>query len=55
MLPPGAQAQLCAALRVLATEEAYPVAFHCTAGKDRTGVLSPGRVCHCVPVSTERA
>jgi protein-tyrosine phosphatase len=28
------------ALRVLARPEALPAVFHCTAGKDRTGVLA---------------
>ncbi len=32
--------QIRAALEVLATPEALPAVFHCTAGKDRTGVLS---------------
>jgi protein-tyrosine phosphatase len=32
--------QILAALEVLATPEALPAVFHCTAGKDRTGVLS---------------
>ena len=32
--------QILAALEVLASPEALPAIFHCTAGKDRTGVLS---------------
>ena len=32
--------QIRAALEVLATPDALPAVFHCTAGKDRTGVLS---------------
>lgn len=32
--------QIVAALEVLATPDALPAVFHCTAGKDRTGVLS---------------
>jgi protein-tyrosine phosphatase len=32
--------QILAALEVLATPDALPAVFHCTAGKDRTGVLS---------------
>jgi protein-tyrosine phosphatase len=32
--------QILAALRVLAAPGALPAVFHCTAGKDRTGVLS---------------
>jgi protein-tyrosine phosphatase len=32
--------QILAALRVLATPDALPAVFHCTAGKDRTGLLS---------------
>jgi protein-tyrosine phosphatase len=32
--------QILAALRVLASADALPAVFHCTAGKDRTGVLS---------------
>lgn len=32
--------QILAALSVLASEDALPAVFHCTAGKDRTGVLS---------------
>jgi protein-tyrosine phosphatase len=32
--------QILAALDVLAAPEALPAVFHCTAGKDRTGVLS---------------
>jgi protein-tyrosine phosphatase len=35
-----AGSQILAALEVLATPEALPAVFHCTAGKDRTGVLS---------------
>src|SRR3954447_26902807 len=31
---------LIAALRLVATPAAHPLVFHCTAGKDRTGVLS---------------
>ena len=36
----GAGAQILAALQVLAAPDALPAVFHCTAGKDRTGVLS---------------
>jgi protein-tyrosine phosphatase len=36
----GAGGQILAALEVLATPGALPAVFHCTAGKDRTGVLS---------------
>jgi protein-tyrosine phosphatase len=36
----GAGPQILAALEVLASPEALPAVFHCTAGKDRTGVLS---------------
>ncbi len=32
--------QILAALEVLASPDALPAVFHCTAGKDRTGVLS---------------
>jgi protein-tyrosine phosphatase len=32
--------QILAALQVLATPDALPAVFHCTAGKDRTGLLS---------------
>jgi protein-tyrosine phosphatase len=32
--------QIMAALRVLARPDALPAVFHCTAGKDRTGLLS---------------
>ncbi len=32
--------QILAALEVLAAPDALPAVFHCTAGKDRTGVLS---------------
>ncbi|MGA2931531.1 MAG: tyrosine-protein phosphatase [Acidimicrobiales bacterium] len=32
--------QILAALQVLAAPDALPAVFHCTAGKDRTGVLS---------------
>jgi len=32
--------QILAALQVLASADALPAVFHCTAGKDRTGVLS---------------
>jgi len=32
--------QITAALEVLATASALPAVFHCTAGKDRTGLLS---------------
>ena len=32
--------QILAALEVLASSDALPAVFHCTAGKDRTGVLS---------------
>ncbi len=32
--------QIVAALRVLASPDALPAVFHCTAGKDRTGLLS---------------
>ncbi len=32
--------QIVAALRVLASPNALPAVFHCTAGKDRTGLLS---------------
>ena len=32
--------QIIAALRVLASPDALPAVFHCTAGKDRTGLLS---------------
>jgi protein-tyrosine phosphatase len=32
--------QILAALEVLASPDALPAIFHCTAGKDRTGVLS---------------
>ena len=32
--------QILAALDVLASPDALPAVFHCTAGKDRTGVLS---------------
>jgi protein-tyrosine phosphatase len=35
-----AGSQILAALEVLATAGALPAVFHCTAGKDRTGVLS---------------
>jgi protein-tyrosine phosphatase len=35
-----AGAQIAAALEVLAAPGALPAVFHCTAGKDRTGVLS---------------
>jgi protein-tyrosine phosphatase len=35
-----AGAQMLAALEVLAGSEACPAVFHCTAGKDRTGLLS---------------
>ncbi len=35
-----AGAQILAALEVLAIPDALPAVFHCTAGKDRTGVLS---------------
>jgi protein-tyrosine phosphatase len=33
-------AQILAALRVIASPGALPAVFHCTAGKDRTGLLS---------------
>ena len=33
------QAQVCEVLRVLATPGALPAVVHCTAGKDRTGVI----------------
>jgi protein-tyrosine phosphatase len=33
-------ASIAAALTVLADQGAYPAVFHCTAGKDRTGVLA---------------
>ena len=36
----GAGPQILGALEVLAQPEALPAVFHCTAGKDRTGVLS---------------
>jgi protein-tyrosine phosphatase len=36
----GAGAQICDALTVLAGTDALPAVFHCTAGKDRTGLLS---------------
>jgi protein-tyrosine phosphatase len=36
----GAGRQVRGALEVLATPGALPAVFHCTAGKDRTGVLS---------------
>jgi protein-tyrosine phosphatase len=39
MLDVGAEA-IAAALRVLADARSYPAAFHCAAGKDRTGVLA---------------
>lgn len=39
MLDDGAAA-IGAALTLLAEERRYPVVFHCTAGKDRTGVLA---------------
>ena len=39
MLDVGADA-IAAALRVLADPRSYPAAFHCAAGKDRTGVLA---------------
>jgi protein-tyrosine phosphatase len=32
--------QIIGALEVLATPDAHPAVFHCTAGKDRTGLLS---------------
>jgi protein-tyrosine phosphatase len=35
-----ATAQIIGALEVLAAAEARPAVFHCTAGKDRTGLLS---------------
>jgi protein-tyrosine phosphatase len=35
-----AGSQIVAALEVLADPDALPAVFHCTAGKDRTGVLS---------------
>jgi protein-tyrosine phosphatase len=35
-----AGSQIVAALEVLAAPDALPAVFHCTAGKDRTGVLS---------------
>ena len=35
-----AGSQILAALEVLAAPDALPAVFHCTAGKDRTGVLS---------------
>jgi protein-tyrosine phosphatase len=35
-----AGSQIVAALDVLAAPDALPAVFHCTAGKDRTGVLS---------------
>lgn len=35
-----AGSQIVAALEVLASPDAVPAVFHCTAGKDRTGVLS---------------
>lgn len=31
---------IAAALRLLAAPETYPAVFHCTAGKDRTGILA---------------
>jgi protein tyrosine/serine phosphatase len=34
------EAALSAALRIVANGSGHPVVFHCTAGKDRTGVLS---------------
>jgi protein-tyrosine phosphatase len=33
-------ASIASALTVLSAEAAYPAVFHCTAGKDRTGVLA---------------
>ena len=36
----NAGGQILAALNVLAAPDALPAVFHCTAGKDRTGVLS---------------
>ena len=36
----GAGPAVVAALRLLADAEALPAVFHCTAGKDRTGVLA---------------
>ena len=39
MAEEGADA-IASALAVLADEAAYPAVFHCTAGKDRTGVLA---------------
>ncbi len=33
-------AEIAAALKVIASREAQPIVFHCTAGKDRTGVLA---------------
>jgi protein-tyrosine phosphatase len=36
----GAGAQIVAALEVLAAPGALPAVFHCSAGKDRTGLLS---------------
>ena len=32
--------QIAAALRILADPASHPVVFHCTVGKDRTGVLA---------------
>jgi protein-tyrosine phosphatase len=39
MLDVGADC-IAAALELLATPDAYPLVFHCAAGKDRTGVLA---------------
>jgi protein-tyrosine phosphatase len=36
----GASSQIAGALLALAAEDAQPAVFHCTAGKDRTGLLS---------------
>jgi protein-tyrosine phosphatase len=36
----GAAPQIIGALSALATPDAFPAVFHCTAGKDRTGLLS---------------
>jgi protein-tyrosine phosphatase len=39
MLSDGRE-QIASAIRLLATESALPAVFHCSAGKDRTGVLA---------------
>jgi protein tyrosine/serine phosphatase len=47
-----AREQAATALKVIADRDALPLVFHCTAGKDRTGVLS-ALILGCAGVSRE--